>query len=279
MSEPAVTSDLYIHGTHAEEQQRMVLMNSLLNRRMLPELGLRGGERVLDVGCGPGLFTREIARVVAPGGGRVIAVDRDAVQLAEARRQAAEAGEGRLVEFRQGEAARLPLEPGEPGSFDLVHARFLLEHLRDPLAAVREMAKAARPGGRVILSDDDHELLRVWPEPPGFVAAWNAYMRAYDRAGNDALIGRRLVELAQRAGLRPRRGTQVFFGGCAGDAAYAAALDNMRAILVGARSTILAADLLPGDVFDVALSSLEAWRDRPDGALWYAIPLVEAARD
>ena len=62
------------------------------------------------------------------------------------------------------------------GRFDLVHTRFLLEHVPDPLAIVREMVAAARPGGRIVLIDDDHDLLRFWPDCPEADRAWRTLL-------------------------------------------------------------------------------------------------------
>ena len=138
----------YVHGTSTDEQRRLTDMNTLINEGCLRELALQGGERVLDVASGLGQFTRELARAVGPNG-TVIGVERDGAQLAEARKQAAAQGEADLVEFREGDAFDLPLSEGEWGSFDLVHTRFLLEHVSDPLGVVKQMVAAAKPGGRI----------------------------------------------------------------------------------------------------------------------------------
>ena len=63
----------------------------------------------------------------------------------------------------------------------------------DPLRAVKQMVKAVKPGGRIVLIDDDHETFRCYPEPSGFETLWNSYCRSYDRVGNDSYIGRRLL--------------------------------------------------------------------------------------
>jgi SAM-dependent methyltransferase len=193
------TSSQYLHGTLPDEQRRLSLLNDLLNAGSLREMRLQGAERVLDVGSGLGQLSRAMAR---SAGARVIGVERSAEQIAEAERQAARAGEAGLVEFRQGDALRLPLRDEEWGTFDLAHTRFLLEHLREPLPVVQAMSRAVRPGGRIILEDDDHDLMRLWPEPTGFTALWLAYQRSYERLGNDPIVGRRLVSLLVDAGVR-----------------------------------------------------------------------------
>ncbi len=224
----------YIHGSAPAEQRRLSRLNDLLNEASLRKLGLHGGEAILDVGSGIAQLTRAMARVAGPTG-RVIGVERDPAQLEEARRQAAAAGETDVAEFGAGDALNLPLRPDEWGTFDLVHARFLLEHVSDPLAVVRSMARAVRPGGRIVRADDDHDILRLWPEPPGVSSIWQAYIRSYDRLGNDPYVGRRLVAILHQAGACRLRNDWVFFGGCAGSSVFADTIENLGKILQGAR--------------------------------------------
>lgn len=134
----------YIHGASPSEQQRLTTLNAFMNESCLRELRLRGGERVLDVGSGLGQFSRAMARVVGSSG-KVIGVERDPDQLREAIRQAERDGERPLVEFRPGDAYDPPLSTDEWGKFDVVHTRFLLEHIPDPLRVVRAMVRAGRP--------------------------------------------------------------------------------------------------------------------------------------
>jgi SAM-dependent methyltransferase len=267
----------YIHGTSPGEQARLAALNDLLEDACLRQLGLSGGEKVLDIGCGLGQFSRAMARCLGPGG-RVLGVERSPEQLAEARRRAEEAGEGGLVELRAGDALALPLGAGERGSVDVAHARFVLEHVRDPLAVVRGMVAAVRPGGRVVLADDDHDVLRLWPEPAGFGALWQAYVRSYDRLGNDPYVGRRLVALLHDAGAQPRYNTWIFFGACAGQPAFAPLVTNLANILAGASATIVSLDLLPQKSVTDALAALHAWGSRPESALWYAVCWAEGVR-
>src|SRR4051812_2788198 len=267
----------YLHGTAPDEQARLARLNDLLNDRALAELALRPGERVLDVGSGLGQLTRGMARQVGRTG-RVIGIERSPEQLAEARRLADRAGEGEAVELREGDALNLPLRDDEWGTFDVAHARFVLEHVTDPLGVVRQMVRAVRPGGRVVLADDGHDTFRLWPEPPGFGRLWESYMRTYDRVGNDPLVGHRLVALLHQAGAAPVRNTWQFFGGCAGQPEFGSYVDNLARILDGVRRPILDLGAVDGPAFDDCLAALRSWGARPDAALWYAVSWAEGRR-
>ncbi len=270
-------SDSYIHGSDPIEQRRLSRLNDLLNDASLSKLGLQGGETILDVGSGIGQLTRAIARA-AGAGARVVGIERDAGQLAEARRQAAAAREAELVELRHGDALDLPLSDDEWGTFDVAHARFVLEHVADPLAVVRGMVRAVRPGGRIVLSDDDHDVLRLWPEPAGLIPLWQAYIRSYDRLGNDPYVGRRLVWLLHAAGAVSMRNDWVFFGSCAGSPVFLDIVQNLEKILSGARDIILSTAHIDEAAFARAIEALEEWSARPDAAFWFAMCWAEGSK-
>src|SRR6266851_319591 len=135
---PRMSDSSYLHGVAKDEQRRLSRLNDLLNEPVLRELRLRGGERVLDFGSGLGQLTRAIARRTGPTG-RVVGIERSKEQIDEAVRQAAADRETGLVEFREGNVFDPPLRADEWGTFDVVHARFLLEHVPNPVAVVRQM--------------------------------------------------------------------------------------------------------------------------------------------
>jgi len=267
----------YIHGSEPKEQRRLSRLNDLLNQACLRELALTGGETVLDVGSGLGQFTRAMARAVAPGG-RVVGVERDKQQLNEAQRQAEKARERSAVEWRHGDVLGLPLEKREWGTFDVAHARFVLEHLQEPEQAVGQMVRAVRPGGRIVLADDDHQMIRLWPEPPGFTELWQAYIRAYEHLGCDPFVGRRLVSLLLDAGARPRRNHWIFFGSCAGDPEFPAFVQNAIGVIETARKVIVGPLGFGTKPFDQALRAMREWGRRPDAAIWYGLCWAEGVR-
>ncbi len=267
----------YVHGTSDREQGRLSRLNALLNERALVELDLRPGQRVLDVGCGTGELTVAIARKVGEEG-RVVGIDREERSLAAARSLVAAAGLASRVELRAGDATALPCTEQERGSFDVAHARFLLEHLPDPRAALRPMLRALRPGGRLVLCDDDHEDLNLWPPAPAFEACWRAHADLYARLGNDARVGRRLPELLHEVGAIPVRATVLPFAGCFGQRGWPDLVACLGEVVQGARDAVVASGLLSGSSFRDAEEELRTWSQRPGASIWYGLRWAEGRR-
>jgi SAM-dependent methyltransferase len=270
-----VRASTYLHGTAPDEQRRLSTMNRLLNDSSLREIAVQPGERVVDFGCGLAQLTRDMARAA---GRPALGIERSEAQIAEARRQAREAGEEALVELRPGDVLAPPLQNDEWGSFDLAHARFVLEHVPTPSAVVRAMVRAVRPGGRIVLEDDDHWVMRFWPEPVECVTLWRAYVETFTRIGNDPQVGRKLVSLLHEAGVRPRRNTWIFFGGCAGEEHFPLLVENMAVLFAGARDAMLAGGMLDAESFAAAIVAFRDWGRRPDAALWFARCWAEGVR-
>jgi len=265
----------YLHGTHPGEQTRLSALNAMLNRASLEALDLRGGERILDVGCGLAQLTRAMARAAHTP---VLGIEQSPEQAAEAQRYASEEGEQDLIELRHGDAADLPLSDDEWGSFDLVHARFLLEHVTDPLAVVKGMLRAVRPGGRVVLEDDDHDLLRLHPEIPEYEAVWRAYVANFAGHGFDPWVGRHLVSLLHAAGAEPVANRTLFFGSCVGSPDFQTMVNNFVRIIEGARAEILKQTDTREEQIAAGLSALRGWAALPDAALWYSSCWAEGRR-
>lgn len=121
---------------------------------------LRSGLSLLDIGCGPGTITNDLARLVAPG--RVLGIDAGAQVIAQAAAAANNSGVHN-VEFAVGDVYRLDLADG---AFDVVHAHQVLQHLTDPVSALQEMRRVCRPGGMVAARDADYRSMSWYPRLP-----------------------------------------------------------------------------------------------------------------
>jgi SAM-dependent methyltransferase len=186
--------DTYTHG-HAEAVLQSHRWRTVANSAAHLTPHLRPGLDVLDVGCGPGTLTVDLARRVAPG--RVVGLDVSEAPLAEARALARR--EHVEVAFEVGNAYRLP---AADASYDVVHAHQVLQHLTDPVAALREMARVCRPGGLVAVRDVDYAATTWWPPEPGLDRWLDLYRRVARRNGAEPDAGCRLVAWAHAAGLR-----------------------------------------------------------------------------
>ncbi|MFD3683750.1 methyltransferase domain-containing protein [Nocardiopsis sp. NPDC058631] len=152
------------------------------------------GSSLLDVGCGPGSITVDLARRVAPG--QVTAVDSSPEAVELARATAGESGADN-IEFRVADVHRLDL-PDD--SFDVVHAHQVLQHVADPVRALSEMRRVARPGGTVAACDSDYSGMYWHPRLPELDAWMNLYQRVARGNGGEPDAGRHMVAWAHEAG-------------------------------------------------------------------------------
>jgi SAM-dependent methyltransferase len=192
--EQAVDVDTYTHG-HAEPVLQSHRWRTAENSAAYVLSSLRPGLDLLDVGCGPGTITVDLASRVAPG--RVVGLDVSPAPLEEARAAAAAAGVE--VSFEVGDVYALE---AADDSFDVVHAHQVLQHLTDPVAALREMARVCRPGGVVAVRDVDYAATAWFPLDEGLDRWLDLYYRVARRNDGEPDAGRRLLSWAHEAGLR-----------------------------------------------------------------------------
>ncbi len=168
--------------------------------RRLAEL-LRPGMTVLDVGCGTGAITEDIARAVAPGG-RVLGIDVSRELIGRARERAERQAN---LSFELADVASLAREERR---FDMVTAARMLQWLADPRAALGALAGAARPGGMVVALDYNHRRMSWEPAPPDSVLAfYEAFLEWRAQAGMDNQMSDHLEAMFEELGLREVRCT------------------------------------------------------------------------
>jgi ubiquinone/menaquinone biosynthesis C-methylase UbiE len=181
----------YTHGHH-ESVLRSHRWRTVDNSAAYAAEFFVEGAHVLDVGCGPGTITLDIARRVAPG--TVIGVDAATAVINEARRDAANVAN---VEFTAGNVNNLAYDDD---SFDVVHAHQVLQHLADPVRALREMRRVCAPGGVVAVRDSDYAAFTWYPANRA-LDAWRDLYRTVARANEgEPDAGRYLLAWANAAG-------------------------------------------------------------------------------
>jgi ubiquinone/menaquinone biosynthesis C-methylase UbiE len=187
-----MTGPRYTHGHH-ETVLRSHTWRTAENSagHLLPHL--QPGLSLLDIGCGPGTITVDLARRVAPG--QVVGIDPSGEVLERAR---AEADRAHVeVDFRTGDVFALDLPDA---SFDIVHAHQVLQHLPDPVGALRAMRRLCAPGGIVAARDADYHGMFWYPRVPELDHWMSVYQQVARGNAAEPDAARHLLGWARAAG-------------------------------------------------------------------------------
>jgi ubiquinone/menaquinone biosynthesis C-methylase UbiE len=192
--------DRWLRGAHTPAHARRTAQANAAF--LLPHL--RPGMRLLDCGCGPGSITIGLAQAVAPGETVGIDASPDAI---EAARTLGAAQSCDNVRFEVADVCALPFDDA---SFDAVFSHAVLQHLPDPLAAVREMRRVLAPGGIAALADADHDGSVIYPDDPLLLRTFEILRELRLRSGGgDPRVGKRLRALLHQAGFTKTQGFAV----------------------------------------------------------------------
>ena len=254
--------DTYTHG-HAESVLRSHTWRTVENSAayLLPHL--RPGLDLLDVGCGPGTITIDLAERLAPG--RVVGIDASA-EIVDAARTAAAAA-STAVTFDVGDVYALE---HDDASFDVVHAHQVLQHVSDPVAALREMRRVCQPGGVVAARDSIYRAFTWHPQSAGLRRWLEVYCGVAEANGGEPDAGSHLRAWCLEAG---------FSSVTASASAWCFASDDDRAWWGGLWADRITTTALADRAVELGLATraeLEelgaAWRTwaaQPDG--WFAL--------
>jgi len=193
-----MTQDKYVIEGGQKGKERLQLLSCVMQpttAQLFDRLGLGAGMQVLDVGCGGGDVTLDIARRVVPHG-HVTGVDFDATILGLACRDAKMAGLCN-VEFRHVDA----LDLDEAPVYDFVYARFLLTHLVEPGRGLAGMIQSTKLSGLVVVEDIDFSGYFCYPHCAAFDRYLELYAKVVHLKGGDSDIGLKLADMFLQAGL------------------------------------------------------------------------------
>lgn len=187
------------------------------SQSLLAELGLGAGWRCLEVGAGGG----SLVEWMASRGAGVTAVDIDTRFIEHL---ASRTVDVQCLDIR---ADALP-----SGKFDLIHARLVLEHLRDRQKILNRLAATLNPGGWMVIEDLDWAYFRWEPDDPALNTIVDAILNYLQEAGGvDTNYGRRLLTALNQAGLADIRGhgrAQIIDGSCPGFDLFKLSIESMR---------------------------------------------------
>ncbi|MCU1451955.1 MAG: putative ubiquinone/menaquinone methyltransferase [Acidimicrobiales bacterium] len=260
-----MSEETYTHGHH-ESVLRSHTWRTAANSapNLLPLLA--PGQSVLDVGCGPGTITADLARLVAPG--RVVGVDRSPAVID----LAAGAGGVDGPSFRVGDVYRLDFDDD---TFDVVHAHQVLQHLAQPVRALTEMRRVCRPDGVVAVRDGDYSSF-AWAPLDARLDRWLELYRSLARHnGGEPDAGRFLLGWMQEAGFSEvRAGASVWRFSTPHDRAWWGGMwaDRMRDSAIATQLVELGWSTV--DELAEIEAAFRVWADHPAG--WFAVPHGEA---
>ncbi len=192
--------ETYVLGHTPAALHRLLLQGQMINpftRRVFEDAGMTAGMRVLDVGCGPGDVSLIAAALVGQTGS-VLGIDANVEALELARSRAQEASLTQ-VSFLAEDLLCLTLDQ----EFDAIVGRFILMHLPDPAAVVRQLAQHLRPGGLMVFQEYDlsSHTAAFYPPSPLWEQVWIWCTQPFQQAGGDLQTGMKLYSILLEAGL------------------------------------------------------------------------------
>ena len=221
---------------------------------LLHSIKLESGARCVDLGCGGGDVSLELAKLVGPSGS-VLGLDADQNKLALAAADVDALGFTNVT-FQTTDITQWSSE----AVFNLVYSRFLFSHLSDPMAVLSKFVNAAKPGATVALEDIDFSSYLCYPANDDVEFFTELYRKVVRKTGADPHIGQRLPSLMKQAGLHNIQVKVV--QPVQGEAKDIAALS-----LIGIRESVLQHGLVTESKLDATIAGLQAFAKDPDTVL------------
>ena len=252
----------YTHGHH-ETVLRSHSSRTIANSAEYLRPHLTAGTRLLDVGAGPGSITVDFAGVV----GHVTATEIDENALALSRGLAAGQGLTNL-DFSVEDVHSLSFADD---SFDVVHAHQVLQHVGDPVQALREMRRVTAPGGVVAVRDADYAGFIWFPVLPELDRWLDLYRRAARANGGEPDAGRRLLAWARAAGFDDiTASTSTWTYATPEERAWWGGMWADRILESALARQLVDSDMATSADLQAISDAWKRWADDGDG--WYLVP-------
>jgi ubiquinone/menaquinone biosynthesis C-methylase UbiE len=254
----------YVHGYDPRENERLHDQAGTLVELLHSDTAYPPGSGVLEAGCGVGAQTVTLAQRSPEA--RFTSVDVSAESIAEARRRVERAGVAN-VELRQADIFALPFAAK---SFDHVFVCFVLEHLAQPVEALRILRGLLRPGGTITVIEGDHGSTYFHPQSAAADAAIRCLIDLQRQAGGDSLIGRRVYPLLVEAGFDAVRVSprMVYADPSRPELVDGFTRKTFAAMVGGVRERAIEAGLSDPERFEAGIRALHRTTE-PDGVFCY----------
>jgi SAM-dependent methyltransferase len=255
---------MYVHGYHDRERRRLRDQASVLAELLHHDTAYPEHSAVLEVGCGVGAQTISLASN-SPGA-RITAIDVSPASLVLAREATRSAGIGN-VSFREADVFRLPFEAA---SFDHAFLCFVLEHIGNPIEALRAVRRVLKPGGTITVIEGDHGSTFFYPQSEFANDAIASLVELQRRAGGNALIGRSLYPVLIKAGFRRVQvsARPVYVDGSKPDLVEGFVKRTFTAMVEGVRVAAIESGLVEAAAFQRGIDDLYATAN-PGGVFNY----------
>ena len=265
---------IYVHGYDPRENLRLQDQASTLVELLHSDTTFPEGSSVLEAGCGVGAQTVTLA-FNSPRA-LITSIDLSEASVAEATK-AVQAAAIDNVTLRQADIFHLPF-PAE--SFDHVFLCFVLEHLSQPVEALRALKHVLKPGGTITVIEGDHGSAYFYPDSDYARRAVRCQVELQAKAGGNALIGRALYPLLRNAGfsevhVSPR---MVYVDSSKPDLVEGFTRKTFTAMIEGIRKSSLASGIMSEADFDKGIADLYRTTET-DGIFCYTFFKARAVND
>jgi ubiquinone/menaquinone biosynthesis C-methylase UbiE len=263
----------YVHGYSDRENLRLADQANVLGSLLHHDTRYPAGSIILECGCGTGAQTVFLAS--GSPGARIVSLDLALGAVRQARGRIRDTGYAN-VSFQNADIFHLPFLDG---AFDHLFVCFVLEHLLDPVMALRSLMRVLTPGGSITVIEGDHGSWYSHPQTREASRAVQCLIEAQTRLGGDPLIGRHLYPLLLEAGFRdvgvtPR---MVHVDASRPDLVEGFSRKTFIAMVEGVRERVLSMGLVDSDGWEKGIADLYRATE-PDGTFCYTFFKARAVR-
>lgn len=244
--------DAYVHGYQPNENERLQNQARTLTDLLHFDTLYPAGQAVLEAGCGVGAQTVTLA--ARSPDARFTSIDMSAQSIDAAQQKTRAAGLTNVT-FQQADILSLPFEPV---SFDHVFVCFVLEHLAQPIEALKRLKRLLKHGGTITVIEGDHGSTCFHPDSLAARAAIQCQITLQQQAGGNALIGRQIYPLMNAAGFDQVRVSprMVYADTSRPDLMDGFTRKTFTAMIEGVRAPAISAGLIEPEYFDAGIQDL-----------------------